>query len=81
MTNARDFTSRYICREAILFLRFICWWTVFALATAVLCGRDLNPLPAPENVVVTSIVAWLTAFSPLGPLAHCINWARLRVLW
>jgi hypothetical protein len=46
-----------------------------------LCGLDLKPLPLPENIVLGSIGARLTAFSPLGPLAHCINWARLRVLW
>jgi hypothetical protein len=82
MTNARDGASwNFKWYGTRLFIKFVCWWTVFALATAILGGLDLNPLPGPENVVFRSIGAVFAAFSPLGPLAHCINWARLRVLW
>jgi hypothetical protein len=82
MTNARDGASWYSKGYfARLFVKFVCWWAVFALATTMLGGLDLNPVPGPENVVVPSIGAVLAALSPLGPLAHCINWARLRVLW
>jgi len=82
MTDARDGASWYHTGYvARLFIKFVCWWAVFALTTTMLGGLDLNPLPGPENVVLRTIGAVLTAFSPLGPLAHCINWARLWVLW
>jgi len=49
-------------------------------------GRlDLDPLPLPEDVVLTiprgAICAFFTAVSPVTPFANCRNWAGLWNRW
>lgn len=77
-TDARNWATLLVTR---LLIRFIGWWIVDALLTTILGFLDLDPSPLPENVVVLSIGAVSTAFSPFGPFALCRNWARCWLLW
>jgi len=78
MTNARNCATWHVAR---LFIKFVGWWIVFALATTMLGRLDLDPLSGPEDVVIRSSGAVSTAFSPLRPFADCRNWAGLWYLW